>query len=305
MGLYRLFSYNVEVQYKSYFFSKAMLFALTTSALNIILPLVFAYRSRGFWLETHHFYEQPMVKSTYDYVLIAETEDPSISIVCGNGDLMHFNELCSEVQIQEFDNNKDTINDIIRFKLKLNVPETHTIMSIILILALDFHLLTVCPLQMQALSVINKEFSIPASGLKYHGNLEFYQKSHLPCLRHHIDTTYNTSLINSIKKNQDITIDFILESYFTREVISQINPMFVRSMHGHTGILDIELFLKIPEVKVLYIPSLLQELKWAWPQYLSLVILFYWIIHKIKSFVFRNRLLMAWEIIPWKTIDNK
>lgn len=64
--------------------------------------------------------------------------------------------------------------------------------------------------------------------------------------------------------------------------------------------MEIQIFLRIPEMEIKYVPSLLQELRWAWPQYLSLVILFYWILNKLKMFVFNNRLLMAWEIIPWK-----
>lgn len=47
MGLYKLFSCNLEVQYKSYFLSKAMLFTILTTVLTIILPFVLAYRSRG------------------------------------------------------------------------------------------------------------------------------------------------------------------------------------------------------------------------------------------------------------------
>lgn len=73
-----------------------------------------------------------------------------------------------------------------------------------------------------------------------------------------------------------------------------------RSENGHTGTMSMKARLRIPEMKVLYIPSLLQELKWAWPQYLSLVVVFYWIFNKIKRFIFNNRLLMAWKVIPWK-----
>lgn len=47
MGLYKLFSYNVEVQYKSYFFSKAMLFSVSMTLLNVTLPFIIAYKSRG------------------------------------------------------------------------------------------------------------------------------------------------------------------------------------------------------------------------------------------------------------------
>lgn len=64
--------------------------------------------------------------------------------------------------------------------------------------------------------------------------------------------------------------------------------------------MDIKVFLRIPEMQIRYAPGIMQELKWAWPQYLSLVVIFYWIFNRIKKFVFYHRLLMAWEVIPWK-----
>lgn len=64
--------------------------------------------------------------------------------------------------------------------------------------------------------------------------------------------------------------------------------------------MQIQISLRVPEMEIRYIPSLIQELKWAWPQYLSLVVVFHWIFNKIKMFVFNNRLIMAWEIKPWK-----
>lgn len=64
--------------------------------------------------------------------------------------------------------------------------------------------------------------------------------------------------------------------------------------------MQIQISLRVPEMEIKYTPNLIQELKWAWPQYLSLAVVFYWIINKIRMFVFYKRLVMAWEIQPWK-----
>lgn len=64
--------------------------------------------------------------------------------------------------------------------------------------------------------------------------------------------------------------------------------------------MDISIVLRIPETQLRYIPSLLQEFIYAWPQYLSVAFIFYYLIEKLKIFVFKQRLLMAWEIKPWK-----
>lgn len=49
MALFNLFSCTVEVQYKNCLLSKAMLFTFVTVFLNIFLPFVIAYRSRGIY----------------------------------------------------------------------------------------------------------------------------------------------------------------------------------------------------------------------------------------------------------------
>lgn len=64
--------------------------------------------------------------------------------------------------------------------------------------------------------------------------------------------------------------------------------------------MQMHISLRVPEMEIKYTPSLIQELKWAWPQYLSLIVVFYWMFNEIKMFVFNNRLVMAWEIQPWK-----
>ncbi|XP_075992474.1 transmembrane protein 231 [Anticarsia gemmatalis] len=305
MGLYKLFSYNVEVQYKSGFLSKAMLFTMITTVLNLALPFFIAYRSRGFWLRTHSFYEQPIVHFTYDYLVVAESDDPSRPIVCGETSELHGTTIkneedCVEFQIQEYDYNGDGKNDILDFKINLNIPHQQTITSVVLIFMLDFQLKTVCPLHMQSLAVIHKDFAQPPSGFKYYGDLHFYQTSHLPCKHNLIDTRYNISSFDFKKNSHDSIIDFILQNYFMREVTTDTKAFYARSQNGHTGSMQMHVRLRVPEMEIRYIPSLMQELKWAWPQYLSLVIVFYWIFNQLKKFVFNHRLLMAWEVVPWK-----
>ncbi|XP_063839214.1 transmembrane protein 231 isoform X2 [Ostrinia nubilalis] len=262
MGLYKLFSCNVEIQYKSCLLSKAMLFTLITTMLNIVLPFIVAYRSKGFWLRSHTFYEQPLVRFTYEYLVVAETDDPSQPIVCGeaallNEDALNGEENCAQLQ-------------------------------------------SVCPLQMQSLAVIDNAFPVAPSGLKFYGDIELYQVSHLPCEPNIIHTKYNSSLFNHKNNNNDNVVDLILENYFSREVTTQVKTLHSRSQNGHTSSKEINIYLRVPEMLIRYLPSILQELKWAWPQYLSLVVVFYWIFNRIKKFVFNNRLLMAWEVVPWK-----
>ncbi|XP_063359041.1 transmembrane protein 231 isoform X1 [Cydia amplana] len=301
MKLFTLFTYNVEIQYKSYLLSKAMFFILLTNGLIIILPFVFAYGGRGFWLKSQSYFEQPVVHFTYDYLLVAETDDPSQPIVCGNDNYDH-DEYCAEFQVDEHDNNGDGTNDVLELKFLLQIPQVKPLASIVLLLGLDFQLKTVCPLHMQGLAIITKEFSLPPSAFIYYGDLTLHQASHLPCRPNTIDTIYNTSLFRYLEKKDKDVVNAILEDYFIREAIIDTKTLHSRSQNGHTGTMNIKIRLRIPENLVLYTPSLLQEVKWAWPQYLSMAVVFYWIFNRIKKFVFSNRLLMAWEVVTWKKL---
>ncbi|XP_041977736.1 transmembrane protein 231 [Aricia agestis] len=304
MALYKLFGNKIEIQYKSYLMSKATLFIIVTSLLNIVLPFIIAYRSRGFWLKSHYFYEQPTVRATYEYLLIAETDDPSVTVVCGDHkDLPQDKEAeenCSEVQIQEWDANDDGKNDKIEFKFKLNLMPERYVVSLNLFIGLDFQIMSTCSLQMHSLGIVSKEFAVPANEVNMYGDLQFYQSTHLSCLHNVIDAKYNVSLFEhqSPANNQNI-IRNIYEDYVRREASTKISNIFIKTENGHTGSLNIDVRLRIAEMKFRYQPSILQELKWAWPQYLSIAVIFYWILNRIKVFVFKNRLLMAWEIVPY------
>lgn len=66
-----------------------------------------------------------------------------------------------------------------------------------------------------------------------------------------------------------------------------------------------EAFIAIPEQAIRYKPGIWQELKFTWQQYFSIAIIFYWLLIKIKGYVFRNRLLPIWRSDSWKKYMEK
>ncbi|XP_037866650.1 transmembrane protein 231 isoform X2 [Bombyx mori] len=273
---------------------------------NILRILV--HRKHWLWVKYHSFYEQPTVHFTYEYVLIAETEDPSKPILCteiglfGN-DNEESSESCAEMQVQENDFTGDGKKDELYIKFHLNIPPDRTVSSILLILSLDFQLKTICPLQMQSLALITKEFVIPPSELIFHGDLNFYQTTHLPCEWFNQDTKYNRSLFEIEKWESYMSIDHYLSDYFHREVTTEVRTINSRTYNGQTDSMTVQVHLRIPEMQIRYTPSILEEFKWAWPQYLSFVVIFHWFFNKVKEFIFTNRLLMSWKVQSWKTFE--
>lgn len=70
---------------------------------------------------------------------------------------------------------------------------------------------------MQSLGVINEKFTLPPSGLKFYGDIDMHQVSHLECLWNHLDTKYNTSLFEYPDNGTENTIDSILIKYYSQE----------------------------------------------------------------------------------------
>lgn len=62
------------------------------------------YYFLGFWLKSYSFHEQPIVHSTFNYLLVANTGNPNQVIICGDMiDLYHLenNSIanCPEIQV--------------------------------------------------------------------------------------------------------------------------------------------------------------------------------------------------------------
>lgn len=51
---------------------------------------------------------------------------------------------------------------------------------------------------------------------------------------------------------------------------------------------------------IYYQPNLWEELKWAWIQYISCFIVFVYLTNYILTFLFSNRYLNSYIVVPWK-----
>jgi hypothetical protein len=55
-----------------------------------------------------------------------------------------------------------------------------------------------------------------------------------------------------------------------------------------------------PEETILYKPGFWQIMKCAWMQYVSVLVIFIWVLRTVKSYVFQNQLIMSMKCTPWK-----
>lgn len=62
---------------------------------------------------------------------------------------------------------------------------------------------------------------------------------------------------------------------------------------GNSGnfVLDVE--LRYPPMTVSYYPGFWQLIKFAWIQYLALLVVFWWVLSYVQAFVFKNQVILT------------
>lgn len=135
MALRTVHTIPVEQKFQSTFFSRAVLFAISCNLLTVILPLVIAYSSNGFWIKHTVLYEQPRVQFKHQALFIANGPESSITW----STYEKYNSLVADsirfptVVSDEFDVNDDGTPDGLNIELHFDDSEGAQSVQLILI----------------------------------------------------------------------------------------------------------------------------------------------------------------------------
>lgn len=118
MSTLDVFSTSITYRYKTRVCSIASLVVFILTTALVILPLILAYQSGGFWVRNRVYIETPLVQFTHKYLLIAEGDFDSTPIICSTFSVYQLNPIkddCTLVKIQQLDINNDKHNDLFKF----------------------------------------------------------------------------------------------------------------------------------------------------------------------------------------------
>ena len=73
MVLLEIYSHPVVTRYKSSICSKATLYILVALVLTFVPPLLIAFRSKGFWMTTNTYMEQPDIHFKKQALMVLDT----------------------------------------------------------------------------------------------------------------------------------------------------------------------------------------------------------------------------------------
>lgn len=172
-----------------------------------------------------------------------------------------------------------------------------------------------CKFILPAVIAVDKAFTISevlstttTQGIKMElqGTLLVKQQRPLICpfFLKNIKTHFFYNLLNQNSTHiRDYSVD-------TVNVILKTNPVFLKYQEDDFKItkitkdenFKIDVRLDIGDIMLRYNYTFWQVLNRMWIEYLSFFIVLYLFGEKVKSYIFQNQYLAAWEIIPWKKI---
>ncbi|XP_018606966.1 transmembrane protein 231 isoform X2 [Scleropages formosus] len=282
MAFYEVYAHPALLRYRTTVCTKATLFVVAVLCVTYTAPLLVAYRSHGFWLKRSSYEEQPRVRFQYQLLLIAATST--------NGDYVawstfsNFNSLqgnnlrIPSVSAREEDQNQDGKLDRLNLQLELPLRPEEQIYSVQLLVTFSYQLFY--------------SSSVPGSQLFISGDLRLHQRE--PLLHRGLDTRYNVSLINANSPfSSSYDLAQIIEMYQERNlttVLSSPNPVWTIG-RAAAAPFQLKAVIRYPVEVISYQPGFWEMVKFAWVQYVSVLLIFLWVFQRVQTFVFQNQVL--------------
>uniref|UniRef100_H3CTW6 Transmembrane protein 231 n=1 Tax=Tetraodon nigroviridis TaxID=99883 RepID=H3CTW6_TETNG len=296
MAFYEVYSHPTLIRYQTSVCTKSTLFLLVVLCLTYISPLLVAYRSQGFWIKRATYEEQPVVRFQYQTLLVAATS--------AGGDLVawstfpHLNHLLGSslripaVSVREEDQNHDGKLDLLVLNLQLPIRPEEQVYGVQLLLTFSYQLFRMSTVAMQSLAYLQHSSSVPGAKLFISGDLRLQQKTPLP--HRGVYDIYNVSVIDgSSPFASAYDLENVIGSYRERNlttVLSYPEPVWTVGRAAGSPF-ELNVRIRYPLEVISYRPGFWETIKFAWVQYVSVLLIFLWVFERVKRFVFRNQIL--------------
>uniref|UniRef100_A0A3Q3NMX4 Transmembrane protein 231 n=1 Tax=Labrus bergylta TaxID=56723 RepID=A0A3Q3NMX4_9LABR len=294
------------------------MFVIVVLCLTYIPPLLVAYRSQGFWIKRSTYEEQPVVRFQYQTLLVAATSTQGDYVAWST--FPHLNNMLGDnlripaVSVREEDQNQDGKLDRLTFRLELPLQPEEQVYSVQLLLTFSYQLFRMSTVVMQSLAYVQHSSSVPGAKLFISGDLRLQQKTPLP--HRGLYNIYNMSVIDgSSPFASAYDLDNIIGSYQERNLTTVLScPMPVWTVGRAAGSpfqLNVSSFKQIvthPNPLLMfdchyvifftstltvstYRPGFWETIKFAWIQYVSVLLIFLWVFERVQRFIFQNQVL--------------
>lgn len=303
MAIFTVFTDSVIRQYKTSVVSKALLFQLIVIVITLLAPFFLAYSSRGFWLREGTYREQADVTFRREIVISLSGSKQSSRIFFSS--FSNFNHLLSDqlrvplIRSREDDSNFDGLKDALYFSVEMPLLPSDDIMHVQLLLFFNYQLKKYSELSLQGMIVVDESTPVVSAELHFSGRLRLRQRGLLSASGK--VNTYDVPVVNTTSLfAKDYDIPTIITSYESRNetvYLDQVSRIW-KSGQSPDGRFLVKGTLYYPEQTISFRPGFWEVVKQAWIQYLSVLVIFVFIFHYIKLFVFRHQIVTTTVTSP-------
>uniref|UniRef100_A0A182VSE7 Transmembrane protein 231 n=1 Tax=Anopheles minimus TaxID=112268 RepID=A0A182VSE7_9DIPT len=328
MKLFSFYNKSVYIQYRNQLCSTTTIVvcALTVAAFLAPYYLLSSIRQGELWDHQRIVYEQPKMKFLYEYLFVAEMEDPdersSTVVTCSSfesyNSLTEQQPSCNDVQVVPIDADHDQVLDRLSVGISFNPPSLATRLSFytfyfFLEATLSSQCFFVVPtfVALEKVSAPRRKFE--SGTILHHGFMEGKQTAGLQCpffMRHqksHFSARYYPNENTTLEGFQPGTILKKIQS--TNPAYYEYHTQRTDWTTDDSESIRIQIDVSIGgaedrTVAFLYKTSLWWKLCQFWGSYFPLLLVSLWLTEKIKQYLVENFYLRAVEVKPWKDKYN-
>mmetsp|Transcript_17554 Transcript_17554/g.35761 ORF Transcript_17554/g.35761 Transcript_17554/m.35761 type:complete len:339 (-) Transcript_17554:152-1168(-) len=284
------------------------IFVALCNAVVLLVPLFVSFgNGEEFWIKHSTYREQPQTKFLYKFIMVMDTfsslngkkMELFISTIDEYNVLRPESVRMSMIEVNEERNERNGLLDAFTVRAEVPLENGEVVKRIQSFLIFDFRLQKRVRLDTDVLVYAATESSLsPISGYDSDGQLILRQSD--PFSSHVADrktAAYEPILSNEAEANATNTFKFadILKTYRARTVAADYVTEYPILHHDFSPddenrAFQMKMKVKIPQQTIRYIPTLVEVLKDAWIKYLSVVIVCWYLMDAIKSFVFKHHL---------------
>nr|XP_043873449.1 tRNA-specific adenosine deaminase 1-like isoform X2 [Solea senegalensis]XP_043873450.1 tRNA-specific adenosine deaminase 1-like isoform X2 [Solea senegalensis] len=250
----------------------------------------------GFWIKRSTYEEQPVVRFQYKALLMAATSLQGDFVAWSTfpllNNMLEANLRIPAISVREEDQNQDGKLDLLIFKLQLPLKAEEQVYSVQLLLTFSYQLFRMSTVVMQSLVYVQHSSSVPGAKLFISGDLRLQQRAPLP--HRGLYNVYNVSVIDgSSPFASAYDLENIIRSYQDRNLTTVLScPTPVWTIGRAAGSpFELNAEIRYPLEVISYRPGFWETIKFAWIQYVSVLLIFLWFFERIQRFVFQNQVL--------------
>ncbi|XP_066493348.1 transmembrane protein 231 [Tiliqua scincoides] len=291
-------------RYRAGLCSLAALGLLLLAALTYLPPLLVAYRSHGFWLKRSSYTEQPRVRFQHEVLLVALLRDEGGASLAWSSFPACNRLLGARLRVpllsaREEDTNQDGLMDRLNFCLELPLQSTEQVVGVQLLLTFTYQLHRMSTFVMQSMAFLQSFSPVPGSQVFVSGDLKLQQRQ--PLSHCGLDNRYNISVINGTSPfSQDYDLVNIVSAYQERNVttvLSDPGPIWVVGRAPDEPFV-VQTIIRYPVEQIIYQPGFWEMIKFAWIQYVAVLLIFLWVFQRIRIFLFQHQALTTVPVSP-------